>query len=144
MGSTSLKNSFIPFVWYLRISRQWWMVQGHRKVCIGSILESQSACVPNEYIFRYFWLVLNGSSLFKTVWPILAQSGQSLKNWPSQVGARFPNPMLQALNWEMIFLKPESETQSLGLNQQLEEDGLGPFIANVVTHVWSRTLTIAA
>ena len=93
-----------------------------------------SACEPESFDIQSEWIIVVYTSLLMALMSTSAQRGQSLKNRPFFVGARFPSPELQARNSEITLLEQLSFTQGFGLNQTPPEgEKPGPFIAKVET-----------
>ena len=82
------------------------------------------------------WNIYFLTSLFKAVTLWLSHKGQSLKNLPSLVGPRLPREALQARKMESIFVRQESDTQGLGLNQVDMDPEPGGLMAKVVVEVF--------
>ena len=76
------------------------------------------------------------TSLFKVVTLWSSHKGQSLKNLPSLVGPLLPREALHARKMESIFVRQESVTQGLGLNQIDMVEESGGLMAKVVMTVF--------
>ena len=106
----------------------------HSCFCKTPSVYTRSACEPESFGIQSEWFIVVYTSLLMALMSTSAQRGQSLKNRPFFVGARFPSPELQARNSEITLLEQLSFTQGFGLNQTPPEgEKPGPFIAKVET-----------